>query len=328
MIEVAEGSEVAGVDILVGIKRTHDIAGRVVNADTGQPVVGVELTYGPLMDNGRLLTGFVSKGDRTNAKGEFLLATNYPGKYAVSASGGTESDLFSEPVVCDASDGDVHDVEVKVRQGASISGVVVIEGSNDPAVLSKLSLIQLYASARSNQLAAPSKGTRVNADGRFQIRGLQPGKVDISMNRTPALKELSRLRIELNGAPQRDGIELDPGEHAGNVRFVLGYGTGVVRGQVKVIGGELPQDFLLTALAKRADDPASIAQSAPIDGRGQFMIQGLAPGEYELQLSVMSGEPMDKRVPKLGPLITKVRERVVINNGAEMRATLIIDSNT
>src|SRR5262245_24513125 len=155
VIEVAEGSVTTGVDIVVGIKRTHDIAGRVVNADTGQPVAGVELAFGPLMDNGRLLAGFLSKGDRSDAKGEFLLATNYPGKYAISARGGAESDLFSEPVICDASEGDVDGVEVKVRQGASISGVVVIEGSNDPSVLSKLSLIQLYASPRSKQLAAP-----------------------------------------------------------------------------------------------------------------------------------------------------------------------------
>ena len=325
VIEVTEGSETTGVDIVVGIKRTHDIAGRVVNADTGQPVAGVELAYGPVMDNGLLLAGFLSKGDRSDAKGEFLLATNYPGKYAVSVGGGPEIDFYSEAAICDASEGDVDGVEIKVRQGASISGAVVIEGTNDPAVLSKLSLIQLYTRTRSNQLASPGKGIKVNADGRFHIRGLQPGKVDISMNMTPALKGLSSLRIELNGAPQRDGIELDPGEHTGNVRFVVGYGTGVVRGQVKVIGGELPQDFILTAFATRTDDQASIGQRSQIDGRGQFMIEGLTPGEYELRMSVISSASMDRRVPKLGPLITKVKERVVVSNGGEARATLIVD---
>ena len=325
VIEVAEGSEATDVDIVVGIKKTHDIVGRVINADTGQPVVGVELAYGPLMDDGRPLAGFVSKGDRTDAKGEFLLATNYPGKYAISAGGMSESDFYSEPVICDAREGDVQGVEIKVRQGASISGVVVIEGANDPALLSKLSLIRLYAITRSNQLVAPGKGIKVNPDGRFQMRGLQPGKVDISMNKTPALKGLSRLRIEHNGEPQRDGIDLDPGEHAGAVRFVVGYGTGVVRGQVKIIGGELPRDFILMAVAKRADDPESWGESDQIDGRSQFMIEGLTPGEYELQLSVYSAAPMDARISKLEPLITKARERVVVSNGSEARAILIID---
>src|SRR5262249_48133280 len=325
VIEVAEGTETTGVDIVVGMKRTNDIAGRVVDADTGEPVVGVELAFGPVMNNGQLLAGFMSKGDRTDAKGEFLLATNYPGKYAISIGFVDESDYYSEPAICDASEGDVHGVEIKVRQGASISGVVVIEGSNNPDALSKLNLIWLHADVRSNRLAATGKGAKVNADGRFQIRGLQPGKVDISMDTSSALKGLSRLRIELNGAPLRDGIELDPGEHLTNVRFVVGYGTGVVRGQVKVIGGELPQDFILIASATRADDPASRGQIAQIDGRGQFMIEGLTPGEYELQMSVISREPMDSRVQKLGPSITKVKERVVVSNGGEARATLIID---
>src|SRR5262249_30608914 len=159
---------------VVGIKRTHDIAGRVVDADTGQPVAGMELAYGPLMNDGRLLAGFMSKGDRTDSKGEFLLKANYPGKYAVSIGVMTESDYYSEPAICDASEEDVHGLEIKVRQGASISGVVVIEGSNDPDMLSKLSLIWLYASVMSNRLAAPGRGSNVNADGRFRIRGLPP----------------------------------------------------------------------------------------------------------------------------------------------------------
>jgi hypothetical protein len=327
VIEVTEGSEKTGADISVGeVKKTCEIAGRVVNADTGQPAPGVELAYGSLRENGQI-GGYGSRGERSDANGEFQLTGVMPGKYAIFVRSDTESDLYSEPAICDASEGDVSGVEVKIRPGASISGVVVIEGSNDPAVLSKLSLILLYAYTRSNQPGAPSKDSiRVNADGRFQIRGVQPGKVDIWMYVTPAVKGLSKLRIEHNGVPQRDGIELDPGEHATDVRFVVGHSVGIVRGQVKIVGGELPQDLTIYASAKRADDltprnPGGVQ----VDARGQFLIENLTPGEYELQINVYSRVPGDKRADLFRTLFSKVRERVIVSNAAEARATLVID---
>jgi len=266
------------------------------------------------------------KGERSDANGEFQLTGDLPGKYAIFVRSEAESDLYSDPAICDAVESDVHGLEIKVRQGASISGVVVIEGSNDPALLSKLSQIQLFAFTRSTQLSAPGKGAvKVNADGRFQIRGLQPGKVEISMNMTPAMKGLSRLRIEHNGVPQRDGIELNPGEQVTNVRFVVGNATGVVRGLVKIGNGELLQDFTMYVSAKRTDDPSWRGTGGQVDARGQFMIESLPPGEYELQVSVYSRTPGDKRVEQLQPIFSKVKERVVVSNGAEARATLVID---
>ncbi|MCI0524649.1 MAG: carboxypeptidase-like regulatory domain-containing protein [Acidobacteria bacterium] len=46
VIEVTEGSESTGIDIILAEhKRSYDIYGRVVNADTGEPVAGVALSY-------------------------------------------------------------------------------------------------------------------------------------------------------------------------------------------------------------------------------------------------------------------------------------------
>ena len=49
----------------------------------------------------------------------------------------------------DISDGDIHGVEIKVRQGGSVSGVVVIEGSRDPKALSRLSQVIVMVSTES-----------------------------------------------------------------------------------------------------------------------------------------------------------------------------------
>jgi hypothetical protein len=45
-VEVSEGAEITGVDILVAeVKKTFDIKGRVVRAETGAPVEGIEVFY-------------------------------------------------------------------------------------------------------------------------------------------------------------------------------------------------------------------------------------------------------------------------------------------
>jgi hypothetical protein len=98
-----------------------------------------------------------------------------------------------------------------------------------------------------------------------------------------------------------------------------------VRGLVKIGNGELPQDFTMYVSAKRTDDPSWRGPGGQVDARGQFMIENLPPGEYELQVSVYSRTPGDKRVEQLQPIFSKVKERVVVSNGAEARATLVVD---
>jgi hypothetical protein len=258
-----------------------------------------------------------------------------PGKYGVFVNHESGGDLVSDLAVCEVGEGDVHGIEVRVRQGATISGVVVIEGTTDPAVLAKLKLIQLHAFPRTNpqdQLRTPTQiNTKVNADGTFQMRGLAPGKIDLVMTGRPDLNELMRLRVELNGAPVREGIDIAAGEKLTGVRFVLGYGTGAIRGQVKVVGGELPADAGLRVTSRRADAGAANAQfgmfvkSSPIDARGWFLIEHLPPGAYELRLSVFNRTPGDNRMSQLMPLLSRITEQVTVSNGNETPITITVD---
>jgi hypothetical protein len=45
------------------------------------------------------------------------------------------SEYYSDEVVFDVTDQDVSGLEIRARRGASLSGVVVIEGARDPSVL-------------------------------------------------------------------------------------------------------------------------------------------------------------------------------------------------
>jgi hypothetical protein len=208
-----------------------------VNADTGQPVAGVEVVIGSLTPDGTPSGGWTGNGERSGANGEFRLTGAFPGKYALFVRPGNNfapiargarneagaDGFISEPVILNVED-DVAGVQIKVRQGASISGVVVIEGTNDPKILSKLSQVSIYAYVMSGNRNAPTVtsggGGRINSDGGFRVLGLQAGKVNFSASVSLNTQGFVLTRIEHNGTTMRDGIDIEAGQHLTGVRLV------------------------------------------------------------------------------------------------------------
>src|SRR5262249_40617772 len=292
VIEVSEGSEATDVDITVhDPKKTYDVYGRVIDAETGQPVAGVEIAVDGVTQEGMLTGGYRGSGERSKPNGEFRLMCVMPGRYAIQVRPGPPNDsgFISEPVIFDLGEGDATGVDVKGRQGASISGVAVIEGTNDPKILSKLSQLGIHTYV-SPTIPGPepylNQGTvKVNADGGFRIRGLQAGKGYISLSQSPNMRGLTIARVEHNGAPARDGIEVKAGEQVSGVRIVLVYGAPTIRGELKVVGGELPAGLRFRAVARGMDQSWQGELGAELDARGQFAIENAPPGEYEVRVS-------------------------------------------
>jgi len=328
VIEVSEGSEATNIDITVtDPKQTQDVHGRVVDADSGQPVAGVEVVVSRVMREGRYLGGYIGNGARSGPNGEFRIFGVLPGKYAIVArpddrSGGG---FISDPVFVDIGEGTVTGVEVRVRQGASISGVAVIEGTNDPKIHAKLSQVSLAAVVRSpSQELASSRGfARVNADGSFRLSGLQSGKAAITI--VSDTRDLAIARIERNGAPAPEGIEVDSGEQVTGVRVVLVYGSLAIRGEFRIVGGALPAGYKFYATARRVDQPAQNQHGGEIDARGQFVIENLPPGEYEIRVVPFSYPDGQELNPEIRRLISSVKERVVLSGGNSPPIVLTLD---
>jgi protocatechuate 3,4-dioxygenase beta subunit len=331
VIEVSEASEATNIDITVtDPKQAQEVYGRVVDAGSGQPVAGVEVVLGGVTKDGRYAGGYGGGGERSGPNGDFRLFGVLPGKYAILArpdypSGGG---FISDPVIVDVGEDAVTGVEVRVRQGASISGVVVIEGTNDPKIQAKLSQVRLSAFVRSTgqgPSASSSGFDRVNADGSFRIGGLQSGKASISMSGSPDTRGLALARIERNGAPASEGIEVDAGEQVTGVRVVLVYGTLAIRGEFRIIGGALPAGYKFYASARRVDQLGRISRGADIDARGQFVIENLPPGEYEIRAIPSffpDGQPLS---PEIRRLISSVKEMVILSGGNQQSVTLVVD---
>ncbi|MGH9754530.1 MAG: hypothetical protein ACREA2_17260 [Blastocatellia bacterium] len=329
VIKVSEGSEVTNIDITApDPKQTYDVYGRVVNADSGQPVVGVEVVVGGVTKEGRYSGRYARSEAWSGPNGEFRIFGVVPGRYAIlTRPDELNSGFTSDPVIVDI--GEDTGVEITVRQGATISGVVVIEGTNDPKVRAKLSQAGLSTVIRptgQGPLVRSMHFVRANADGSFRLSGLHPGKVEISMILSSDTRDLVMSRIERNGAPVDDGIEVESGAHVTGVRVFLVHASLAIRGELRVVGGALPAGYGFFAAPRRVDKLERSLLSVEIDARGQFIIENLPPGEYEISVFPRPSSPgAESLSPEIRKLISSVKETVVLSGGNSTPIVLTLD---
>jgi hypothetical protein len=317
VVELTAGNVAENIDIALGEPmKTYAVTGRAVDAETGEPVTIIPINVGRAIGGGRggaptMAPGASTSSGVTNTKGEFRVTGLLPGHYAISVnapgSDDTASDFYNDPVSFDINGDDAGGVEVKVHRGASVAGYVIIDGSNDPAVIAQLSQLIVSAVSRAGQGQGGRGGggggassgsgrqglSQVNPDGSFRISGLAPGTVRLNLNGfggPGGAGGFTLMRIERNGAAITGDMPLASGEVVTGVRIIVGYGTGVIQGNVTV-AGTLPAGTRMMLTARRTDSatPSNQNRPAQVDGNGNFRIEGLVSGTYELRLTAITG---------------------------------------
>jgi protocatechuate 3,4-dioxygenase beta subunit len=336
VVEVKSGVESTDVDITVGRPlKTYKVSGRFVTADTNQPVAGVPVGYRTVDARGRG-TGGYGGISMTNARGEFLTDGLAPGRYAVYASNSfgvpqEQTEFYSDPVIFEVADADVSGLLVKLKRGASVSGVVTIEGAADRAAVAQmLSAVRIYSfvePSRQRQVSAPgpSRPVNLNPDGTFRLSGLPPGKLRLgTMNET--IRGLSTARVDLNGANVISGFDVAEGAQVTGVHIVMTFGTAAIVGQTTYVNGAPPPNARVMAFARLVGQPPGPGptRSAEVDARGYFRIEGITPGEYEVHVQVFDFAPRPgggapPRMRRSEP------QRVLIGEGGETKISPVID---
>jgi protocatechuate 3,4-dioxygenase beta subunit len=324
IIEINEGSEITDVDIALGSAAPgFSLSGRVIDAESEQPVSNAFIVYSSIDEANQQLGGMNFTDSETDASGRFRLEGVKPGRYAVFTLGvGQDNTSYSDPVLFEISEGDVTGIEIKVRRGATISGVAVIENNFDPAAAASLQTVSLSAFVRPKGIVTPSvSSAKIKPDGSFHFAGLGPGKVQIAIRSFPVPpKGLTLVRTEVNGVDQPDGIELTPGARITGARLVFAYGTGAVRGEVKIEGGVLPAGTTLRLLLRSgAGDTRRFSRPVGIDARGRFVAENIPPGTYELVLRPAAAD--GGAVQAFEP----VTQAVTVANATEVQATLVVN---
>jgi hypothetical protein len=301
IIDVSEGGETKNIDIKLGRRAlTYSVSGRIVDAEGGQPLPGIFFSYGTIQQNQNqsYVSGSSGAPSPTNSQGEFRMEGLTPGRYVLiinsnfNRSNSPSPKYYSDPVPFEILDSDVTNLELKAQRGLSISGVVVPDGITDKAVLSRIARLAVTASVESPptdiRTYPRNSASKVNPDGSFSIEGLPPGRVTLNVDdyNGPESAGFSTTRIEYNGPVPNRRIELTAGRSVSGVKIYVTFGTGVIRGQIKVEGGTLPAEAVLYISVNRQGEPGQF--NGQVDSRGRFLITGISPGTYEVVLQVVS----------------------------------------
>jgi protocatechuate 3,4-dioxygenase beta subunit len=321
VVEVKSGEEAANIDIKIAPPlKGYLVTGRVVEADTNKPVPGIEVHCYATTQNATV-RGFAE----TDSLGRFRFESLPPNSYSAFTDrerGGVPT--FDEGVTFEVIAGDVSGLEIRMQRGATISGMVAIEGSNDPSLRAKLARVNLVAQNDSNsgsQITMPNGNGAVSPNGTFKLSDVQPGKTRITTG-PGSPSSFALLSVEHNGVEVGE-FNVNAGDQITGVRLVFAYGAGVIAGRVEFKGGSPRPDMRLLVNAWRENGVPSIEpiKTAELDGRRQFVIEDLAPGTYKLELtSYRSVTPGGEVFP-----VSRTEQTVTIAGEGRHEVKLVVD---
>lgn len=329
VVEVTGGGAAEDVDITLGkMRRTYKASGRVVDED-GRPLRGISVEVGSLSnEGGRQTVGNVSAAGPSDERGEFRAEGLMPGRWGVWGTdgepfSGKQGTSYGEVATFEVTDRDVSGLEVKMHRGATVSGVVTIEGTSDPAVLARRSELKLWVQVSTPQdTAAPPTWARfgLKPDGTFQVTGMRPGRARFNLDwPQPKGFSLHPHSVRREGVEMPDGVEVRKGEQVKDVQVAFSYGTSVLRGQVQFGGGGPRAVLRLVAEVRRAGTNFIMGRGV-VDELGRFVIESLSAGEYDLHLVeyAQPEAPAEKR--------RLVKQNVSVPEGGESKVTIAYDA--
>jgi hypothetical protein len=344
-VEISGGNEVRNIDIKIGAAgKTYVVSGRVVEADTGKPVPEVSIVF----ENTRNSSQGQSHGmTQANARGEFRLEGVTSGAYVAYSIDNylKQSDFYGEPLKFEVKDGNLSGVVLKMRRGLIVSGVIALEGAGSPEVMAKLTQ-QIVAAVSMDEKLTNARDDRdeeemmegmsmaqspISADGGFMLKGLKAGKLQIGLGGFIAESQFAVARVERGGIEQAAGLELRAGESITDLRLVVAQKNCVIRGRVMIEGGSLPKNGRLQVTASRLGQ--SLPQgfpnlfggfggaSAQVDAKGEFKLEGLIPGDYEVKL-ILGGflDQLDDNDPRP----PTAQQNVHVTSDREAEVTLVL----
>ncbi len=324
VVEISEGSEATNIDITVGqMMRTFVASGVVIDGETNQPVPNARIAYQRLAEGN--YAPFMGNSSVSNARGEFRLENVTPGKYSVFVLSQPNGDAMVDPVKIDVIDQDVNGLTLKTAKGAVISGVVVIEGSQDKRLVEEFKKLRLGVYVRTGDQSVSSMGTSRSAlldpDGSFRIGGLQAGAAMFGINSSDRTQTgFVIVRVERDGVVQpRSGMEIKSREQVTGVRIVVVHGSGSIRGMVKWDGGLPPAGSRLMVRLTKTGDNTYTARPEEIDARGRFVFSGVPAGDYEVVLNSFI---------RVGNAPLSVKQSVSVTDGATAEIELVVDTIT
>ena len=184
------------------------------------------------------------------------------------------------------------DLVIKAGKAATVAGVVVFDSGEQGFKFNEL-FISGWADG-GDQRFSGAHAQSVKPDGSFKLSGLRKGKVRFffASPTRPDYRQLQLARIERDDVVLPDSLILNDADVVTGLRLVVKLLTGAIHGQIKFEGDEVPASRMsvwLTYLGDRQAESFSTGNSAQVDSRKRFIIEGLAAGTYEVNVALFAG---------------------------------------
>lgn len=318
IIELGEGDEANNIDITVGQKIPGFAAtGLIVDAETSHPLPNIRV--GVQKIRGDRAGTIIEAGGTSNSRGEFRLENITPGRYELLMLPLPNTDLQSDAVPFEVVDQDVTGLRLKTSKGATLSGIVVIEGASDKKIIAKLAQLRVHTYVSSEGRDGDFVQTSViNGDGSFMLRGLKGGVANLSIGAQGRGSKTGFViaRVERDGVVQPGGVEFRSGEQVSGLRVVLNYGSGTVRGSVKFENGPPPTGAQFAVMVTKPGG-SGYRFGQQVDSRGHFVVEGIPGGLYDVFVNSF--------VPGTHGQLASARQSINVAEGATTEVELVLD---
>jgi hypothetical protein len=299
---VAAGEAINAINMTVAKPfPTYIVSGRLIDAGTGKGLANARLQLMQRFGKGgfRGASGGFQE-DQTDEGGNFHLSGLIPGSFFLAAFLiESKSDLYSSKVDFEVKDGDVSGLVIKVFHGLTLEGTVVVEGDAKDA-MAKLPTLEIEAWLFTSEIDNIDRYRfgSVGKDGRFKVSGLHRGDVQVLLAPKGESEYFSIVRVEMPKPEDKTQMQTAPigafrqarlpitDKDLKDIRVVLAYKNASIKGHVTVTGGRLPANIRLMArIHHQSDDKRTDSSSmVPCDANGNFSLEGLEPGDYEVEI--------------------------------------------
>jgi ferric-dicitrate binding protein FerR (iron transport regulator) len=282
-IEIRSGEQVTGIDLRIGTQKLFRVRGRLIDATTGQPsrLGGVDLSpWDSTFDGGDKFSTFTDRTISTSsydpATGAFEIRDVPPGVYEASVAmlppDPTTSPSRYLKTRVEVVNRDVENLVLIAGPIVTVQGRVVLDGLATSEV-SGFGRTGVVLSSPSQ----PSNATTVKSDGSFAIR-IPSGEYALSVGQLPPNLYVRSARLgqtDVLNQPVRVGLSFTD-----SIEIVLAPG-GQIAGTL-VDRNAAPAQSTAVILVPQERGRRDLYKSTGTDLNGQFVFQGIAPGNYTL----------------------------------------------
>ncbi len=272
---VRPGENLTGMDFQLIAVRAVTVRGQVLNARTGQPAVGGYLT---LVRRDSVVMGYESQmgAGTQDASGAFEFRGVPPGEYFVTGQWSEKDEQFHGRTAVSVGGSDVEGVTISIAPGFAINGQVRMEGGDS-------SDSQFYVQLEPRGMPHwGGRGGQVKQGGNFTFDKVFEDEYRVLVHGIPGDCYLKSAAFGGEGSSDAT-VSISRDRLSQRLEIVVSCPGGHIQGKVLNVPQKTAGALQVVLVPdSHLADRQDLYKITSTDERGNFTLDGIAPGDYKL----------------------------------------------